>query len=243
MPILGPFSSALFSVLFLPYIVFIKCLSRPVLLKCFTVGVILLFVLVDSPSLPLSCLFIPNPPSPSLPFPPLPFPSHLPPHLPCCPISLISRPALANHAVSKPGGGVKKVTGVGGTTYEISVWAANLLRGVLRGVFDTPWSLDQYYLSKLVNMNNHRPLKQNGYSPLQHTKHRAVWYSLLAWPSDLNYGTMAFGNCIMAGYRHVYQIWLTALLLGTLAHRIDHCLIPKTRWPSFIGFTWRMEDC
>lgn len=45
-------------------------------------------------------------------------------------------------------------------------------------------------LMKLVNMNNHRPLKQNGYSLLQHTKHRAVWYSLLARPSDLIYGTM-----------------------------------------------------
>uniref|UniRef100_H2U512 Palmitoyltransferase n=1 Tax=Takifugu rubripes TaxID=31033 RepID=H2U512_TAKRU len=33
----------------------------------------------------------------------------------------ISRPALTNHSTSKPGGGVKKVTGVGGTTYEISV--------------------------------------------------------------------------------------------------------------------------
>uniref|UniRef100_A0A8C5ND81 Palmitoyltransferase n=1 Tax=Gouania willdenowi TaxID=441366 RepID=A0A8C5ND81_GOUWI len=32
-----------------------------------------------------------------------------------------SRPVLANHSTSKPGGGVKKVTGVGGTTYEISV--------------------------------------------------------------------------------------------------------------------------
>ncbi|XP_031718602.1 palmitoyltransferase ZDHHC5 isoform X1 [Anarrhichthys ocellatus] len=32
-----------------------------------------------------------------------------------------SRPVLANHTPSKPGGGVKKVTGVGGTTYEISV--------------------------------------------------------------------------------------------------------------------------
>uniref|UniRef100_A0A3B5KZ25 Palmitoyltransferase n=1 Tax=Xiphophorus couchianus TaxID=32473 RepID=A0A3B5KZ25_9TELE len=32
-----------------------------------------------------------------------------------------SRPALANHTTSKPVGGVKKVTGVGGTTYEISV--------------------------------------------------------------------------------------------------------------------------
>uniref|UniRef100_A0A674PLZ5 Palmitoyltransferase n=1 Tax=Takifugu rubripes TaxID=31033 RepID=A0A674PLZ5_TAKRU len=35
--------------------------------------------------------------------------------------SSISRPALTNHSASKPGGGVKKVTGVGGTTYEISV--------------------------------------------------------------------------------------------------------------------------
>ncbi|XP_060903992.1 palmitoyltransferase ZDHHC5-B [Labrus mixtus] len=33
----------------------------------------------------------------------------------------ISRPVLANHTTAKPGGGVKKVTGVGGTTYEISV--------------------------------------------------------------------------------------------------------------------------
>ncbi|XP_072251784.1 palmitoyltransferase ZDHHC5-B isoform X2 [Leuresthes tenuis] len=32
-----------------------------------------------------------------------------------------SRPVLANHTTTKPGGGVKKVTGVGGTTYEISV--------------------------------------------------------------------------------------------------------------------------
>nr|XP_015801552.2 palmitoyltransferase ZDHHC5-B [Nothobranchius furzeri] len=32
-----------------------------------------------------------------------------------------SRPVLANHSTPKPGGGVKKVTGVGGTTYEISV--------------------------------------------------------------------------------------------------------------------------
>uniref|UniRef100_A0A4W5NDP9 Zinc finger DHHC-type palmitoyltransferase 5b n=1 Tax=Hucho hucho TaxID=62062 RepID=A0A4W5NDP9_9TELE len=32
-----------------------------------------------------------------------------------------SRPGLANHSTSKPVGGVKKVTGVGGTTYEISV--------------------------------------------------------------------------------------------------------------------------
>ncbi|CAB1337278.1 unnamed protein product [Coregonus sp. 'balchen'] len=32
-----------------------------------------------------------------------------------------SRPGFANHSTSKPGGGVKKVTGVGGTTYEISV--------------------------------------------------------------------------------------------------------------------------
>ncbi|KAM9795477.1 palmitoyltransferase ZDHHC5-B [Neosynchiropus ocellatus] len=32
-----------------------------------------------------------------------------------------SRMMMANHTTSKPGGGVKKVTGVGGTTYEISV--------------------------------------------------------------------------------------------------------------------------
>uniref|UniRef100_A0A673A798 Palmitoyltransferase n=1 Tax=Sphaeramia orbicularis TaxID=375764 RepID=A0A673A798_9TELE len=32
-----------------------------------------------------------------------------------------SRTVVANHTTSKPGGGVKKVTGVGGTTYEISV--------------------------------------------------------------------------------------------------------------------------
>uniref|UniRef100_A0A3Q3JL41 Palmitoyltransferase n=1 Tax=Monopterus albus TaxID=43700 RepID=A0A3Q3JL41_MONAL len=37
------------------------------------------------------------------------------------PIRSTSRPVLANHTTSKPGGGVKKVTGVGGTTYEISV--------------------------------------------------------------------------------------------------------------------------
>lgn len=38
-----------------------------------------------------------------------------------CPIRSTSRPGLTNHSTSKPGGGVKKVTGVGGTTYEISV--------------------------------------------------------------------------------------------------------------------------
>ncbi|XP_034036924.1 palmitoyltransferase ZDHHC5 isoform X2 [Thalassophryne amazonica] len=32
-----------------------------------------------------------------------------------------ARPIFANNSTSKPGGGVKKVTGVGGTTYEISV--------------------------------------------------------------------------------------------------------------------------
>lgn len=125
-------------------------------------------MLFHSPPHPLPCLLIPYPP----------------PNFPCRPISLISRPALANHTASKPGGGVKKVTGVGGTTYEISVWAD--LHGALRGVFGTPWSLDYYYLTELVNMNNHRPMKQNCYSLLQHTKHRAVWFSLLSWPSDLN---------------------------------------------------------
>uniref|UniRef100_A0A8C4NL28 Palmitoyltransferase n=1 Tax=Dicentrarchus labrax TaxID=13489 RepID=A0A8C4NL28_DICLA len=47
-----------------------------------------------------------------------------PPSPPCpdgCPIRSTSRPVLGNHTTSKPGGGVKKVTGVGGTTYEISV--------------------------------------------------------------------------------------------------------------------------
>uniref|UniRef100_A0A3Q3L0R3 Palmitoyltransferase n=1 Tax=Mastacembelus armatus TaxID=205130 RepID=A0A3Q3L0R3_9TELE len=38
-----------------------------------------------------------------------------------CPIRSTSRTVLANHTTPKPGGGVKKVTGVGGTTYEISV--------------------------------------------------------------------------------------------------------------------------
>lgn len=56
-----------------------------------------------------------------------------PPHH--CSISSISRPALTNHSASKPGGGVKKVTGVGGTTYEISVWAADLL--ITRRFWDT----------------------------------------------------------------------------------------------------------
>uniref|UniRef100_A0A8C5FDM5 Palmitoyltransferase n=1 Tax=Gadus morhua TaxID=8049 RepID=A0A8C5FDM5_GADMO len=39
----------------------------------------------------------------------------------CYPIRSTSRPGSSNHGISKPGGGVKKVTGVGGTTYEISV--------------------------------------------------------------------------------------------------------------------------
>uniref|UniRef100_A0A671UY03 Palmitoyltransferase n=1 Tax=Sparus aurata TaxID=8175 RepID=A0A671UY03_SPAAU len=46
---------------------------------------------------------------------------HSPPLPDECPIRSTSRPVLANHTTSKPGGGVKKVTGVGGTTYEISV--------------------------------------------------------------------------------------------------------------------------
>uniref|UniRef100_A0A3Q3AIL6 Palmitoyltransferase n=1 Tax=Kryptolebias marmoratus TaxID=37003 RepID=A0A3Q3AIL6_KRYMA len=37
------------------------------------------------------------------------------------PLRPASRPVSANHSAPKPGGGVKKVTGVGGTTYEISV--------------------------------------------------------------------------------------------------------------------------
>ncbi|KAG7458488.1 hypothetical protein MATL_G00220760 [Megalops atlanticus] len=57
-------------------------------------------------------------------------PSHPPscPSSPPNPASLTTRPGLANHSAPpsqspahKPGGGVKKVTGVGGTTYEISV--------------------------------------------------------------------------------------------------------------------------
>uniref|UniRef100_A0A3P8VG66 Palmitoyltransferase n=1 Tax=Cynoglossus semilaevis TaxID=244447 RepID=A0A3P8VG66_CYNSE len=55
-------------------------------------------------------LFTHNPPPPH--FPPLPYD---------CPTRFTSRPVSTNHATSKPGGGVKKVTGVGGTTYEISV--------------------------------------------------------------------------------------------------------------------------
>ncbi|CAL8354809.1 unnamed protein product [Merluccius merluccius] len=50
-----------------------------------------------------------------------PLPYSTSPPLCCYPIRSTSRPGLANHATSKPGGGVKKVTGVGGTTYEISV--------------------------------------------------------------------------------------------------------------------------
>lgn len=50
------------------------------------------------------------------------------PHSNGCPIRPTFRPILANHTISKPAGGVKKVTGVGGTTYEISVWLT-LLRG------------------------------------------------------------------------------------------------------------------
>lgn len=150
-----------------------------------------LFMLVHSPPLPLSCL---------------PFPTSLP-HLPCCPISLVSRPALANHTASKPGGGVKKVTGVGGTTYEISVWAANLLRGVLPGAFR---------VTGLVLPNRTSEPEQ---SRAPETKRRlccshrtqgCVLQSsrIFDWK-----GTMAyFLDCIMAGYRHVYQTWFTALL-------------------------------
>uniref|UniRef100_A0A3Q1AZ86 Palmitoyltransferase n=1 Tax=Amphiprion ocellaris TaxID=80972 RepID=A0A3Q1AZ86_AMPOC len=57
--------------------------------------------------------------SSSLIYPPLPH--SCPSHPDGCPIRSTSRPVLANHTTSKPGGGVKKVTGVGGTTYEISV--------------------------------------------------------------------------------------------------------------------------
>uniref|UniRef100_A0A3Q3LXQ5 Palmitoyltransferase n=1 Tax=Labrus bergylta TaxID=56723 RepID=A0A3Q3LXQ5_9LABR len=58
----------------------------------------------------LSPVLIPNPSTPSS----FTLPND-------CPIRSISRPVLANHTTAKPGGGVKKVTGVGGTTYEISV--------------------------------------------------------------------------------------------------------------------------
>lgn len=163
-----------------------------------------------------------------------------PPHLPCRPISLILRPALANHTAPKPGGGVKKVTGVGGTTYEISVWAAHLLHGVLQGIFGTPWSLDKYSLTELVNMNIHRPLKQNGYSLLQH-----YWL---------------FGTVFSAGsqiwlkgdnglFCELLYGWIQACLsnlihcftLGTLAHRIDHCFIPKKKKMAVIHWI-HVED-
>lgn len=52
------------------------------------------------------------------------------PSSPSHPVSVSTRPGHAYPSVGssqspvhKPGGGVKKVTGVGGTTYEISVWA------------------------------------------------------------------------------------------------------------------------
>lgn len=60
---------------------------------------------------------------------PIPSPFSLPDG---CPIRSTSRPVLANHTTSRPGGGVKKVTGVGGTTYEISVWAKGFLHGLSR---------------------------------------------------------------------------------------------------------------
>lgn len=70
-----------------------------------------LLSLNHSPSHPF--ILCPYPQS-ALPLPSLPLPHY-------CPTRSASRPALTNHNTSKPGGGVKKVTGVGGTTYEISV--------------------------------------------------------------------------------------------------------------------------
>lgn len=97
---------------------FFKCLTGTMFVKCFTGYFCHLFLmLVHLPPLSLSSLLTLN----------------TPPRPHRCSISSISRPALTNHSASKPGGGVKKVTGVGGTTYEISVWAADLLHGVPRG--------------------------------------------------------------------------------------------------------------
>uniref|UniRef100_A0A3Q4AIM2 Palmitoyltransferase n=1 Tax=Mola mola TaxID=94237 RepID=A0A3Q4AIM2_MOLML len=60
--------------------------------------------LTSTPFYPLSSSPLPSPPSPD-----------------GCSTRSTTRQVSAYHTTSKPGGGVKKVTGVGGTTYEISV--------------------------------------------------------------------------------------------------------------------------
>lgn len=76
------------------------------------------------------------------------------PSSPSHPVSVSARPGHAYSSVGssqspvhKPGGGVKKVTGVGGTTYEISVWE---LGSRLTSPLSTaePWICLLYLLSQ-----------------------------------------------------------------------------------------------
>lgn len=117
-----------------------KCLTRlmtePFARLCLFVGVV---YLKWSHSPPHPSVLIPHP---TPPFPPL---TH---H---CPIRSTSRPVLANHTTSKPGGGVKKVTGVGGTTYEISVWVTDILDGLSWGQLPRTWA--GYYSQPQASRN------------------------------------------------------------------------------------------
>lgn len=139
-------------------------LMRSMLYKCFAVCAF--FVMFEVPltstsiyplSSSLICSLLPSPPLPVR-----------------CPIRSTSRPVLANHTTSKPGGGVKKVTGVGGTTYEISVWVTDVPRGVggggrVTGLLPLTWA--GYY-------SRWQATEKRLFSPATDKRSRPVWYSL-----------------------------------------------------------------
>lgn len=155
---------------------------------------------------------------------------HFPPPLPDgCPIRSTSRPVLANHTTSKPGGGVKKVTGVGGTTYEISVWVTDNLHDLLqrgkrshRTYFHIP-ELDIIQVRRLLK--NDDWLKEQALLVLTLLSVLCHWSFFSASLSDLTkLGTLVHSvagwvclhlatiwaidwcDCIItAGYRYVYR--------------------------------------
>lgn len=166
--------------------------------------------------------------SPSHPFILCPYPqSALPsPPLPhYCPIRSVSRPALTNHNTSKPGGGVKKVTGVGGTTYEISVWVTGHPSWSVRRRWGTK-ILDFFHFPELDIIHKCRRLKEWLFEASTDWRSSPVWYQLVSfqsnWPvfsaslSDLNKEIM--GTVVnLSPFSHFesHRLSVTASWLGT----------------------------
>lgn len=146
----------------------------------------------------------------------LPLHLHSSPPLPDgCPIRSTSRPVLANHTTSKPGGGVKKVTGVGGTTYEISVWVTDSLHSLSQGGGQKRhWTTSTSLVIELWILSTTAGSSEMTVFPLQRTDGaHPVWYSLC-------YLCNATGQSSLPAF----QIW-TKRNWGHwfIFHRIDLC--------------------